>query len=86
MLSIKVDRRCDLEKLTDKQKNILWFIKWHNEQHGYPPTLQEIANQFGMRWRHAVLSHLIALEKKGYIKREKNRSRAITILSKEADL
>ena len=68
-----------MEKLTKKQTNILNFIKDFILKNGYPPTIREIGDQFGVYIR-AAQDHLKALEKKGYIVREKGKTRSICLL------
>ncbi len=70
-----------MKPLTDKQKNVLKLIAEKIKDAGYPPTLQELADELGVRSKNAVLKHLTALEKKGYIgKREGGAARGIRIL------
>jgi repressor LexA len=70
-----------MRPLTDKQKTVLRIIAEKVKEVGYPPTLQELADELGVRSKNAVLKHLNALEKKGYIgKREGGAARGIRIL------
>lgn len=70
-----------MKSLTDKQKNVLKLIAEKVNEVGYPPTLQELADALGVASKNAVLKHLNALEKKGYIgKREGGAARGIRIL------
>ncbi|MFQ5706576.1 MAG: transcriptional repressor LexA, partial [bacterium] len=70
-----------MKALTQKQKNVLKLIAQKVKEVGYPPTLQELADALGVRSKNAVLKHLTALEKKGYIgKREGGAARGIRIL------
>lgn len=66
-------------KLTDRQKEILDFIQKFINENGFPPTLREIASNFGMASTFGVKRHLDALKKKGYLKIESFASRAITL-------
>ncbi|MBL8022426.1 MAG: transcriptional repressor LexA [Leptospirales bacterium] len=72
-----------MRELTEKQNAILSFIQQYLQAQGYPPTIREIARKFEITAKGAY-DHMKALEKKGYIKTEKNRSRAMEIL-KDAD-
>jgi repressor LexA len=72
-----------MRELTEKQNAILGFIQDYIREQGYPPTIREIARRFKITAKGAY-DHMKALEKKGYIKTEKNRSRAMEIL-KSAD-
>ncbi|MFQ5606167.1 MAG: LexA family protein, partial [bacterium] len=70
-----------MKPLTDKQKNVLRLIAEKAMEVGYPPTLQELADELGVASKNAVLKHLTALGKKGYIgKREGGAARGIRIL------
>jgi repressor LexA len=65
------------ERLTERQREILQFISASIDERGYPPTLREIGEHFGIRSTNGVNDHLKALEKKGYLKREDLKSRAM---------
>ena len=67
-------------QLTDRQEEILNFINSYREINGYPPTIREIARQFGMSSTFGVKKHLDALVKKGYLHIESNASRGISTL------
>lgn len=54
-------------KLTDKQAAILKFVRQSLKKRGYPPTRQEIADEFGFSSPNAADSHLRLIELKGYI-------------------
>lgn len=66
--------------ITDRQQEILSFIESFTKRSGYPPTMREIAKEFGLTSTNGVKRHLQALEKKGYIATESNASRAISVL------
>lgn len=63
--------------LTDQQSKVLAFIV--DNQALYSPTVREIARRFGFRSPNGVTCHLIALERKGYVKRH-NTARGIEVL------
>ena len=65
--------------LTDKQDRILKFIVEYVGDKGYPPSIREIGNAFGISSLRGVTVHLDALERKGYIKRA-STSRSITVI------
>ena len=71
--------------LTDRQREILGFIVRYISRHEYPPTLREMAEELGCTSSRAALSHLGALERKGYIKRKLNVARGIRILKHEQE-
>jgi repressor LexA len=65
------------ESLTQRQQEILDFISASISERGFPPTLREIGEHFGIRSTNGVNDHLKALEKKGYLTREDLKSRAM---------
>lgn len=67
--------------LTKRQQDILDFIESFMEERGYPPTLREIGNQFGISSTNGVRVNLAALEKKQYIRRRPWLSRGIEVVS-----
>jgi repressor LexA len=68
-----------MRKLTPRQQEIYEYLEDHLREHGYPPTLREICANFGMKSTRAASDHLIAIERKGYITRTKDRSRGIEL-------
>lgn len=67
------------EPMTPKQREIFDFLCRHVRERGYPPSYEEIAEQFGFASPNAVTGHLKALERKGFIRRsEKSRALEIT--------
>lgn len=68
-----------LQGLTEIQKKILDFLIEQRVK-GIPPTLAEIAANFGYKNRSTVQQHLEALEKKGYIRRNPKISRSIEVI------
>jgi len=66
-----------MQGLTKRQKLVLDFIQKCIENRGYPPTLREIGAQMGINSTNGVNDHLHALERKGYLKREEMKSRAL---------
>jgi len=66
-------------ELTQRQQDVLDFIRDRIESRGYGPTVREIGLQFGISSPNGVMCHLKALEKKGLIIREPNMSRAIQL-------
>ncbi len=68
-----------MKGLTLKQQQVYTYLEKYTLEQGYPPTVREIGASFGITAKGAY-DHLKAIEKKGYIKCEKNRSRAIELL------
>jgi len=72
-------------KLTDRQEEILSFIRQFTNETGYPPTLREIGKHFQISSTFGVKRHLEALVKKGFINIESNASRGISFIKKNDD-
>jgi repressor LexA len=66
-----------MEELTERQKQILDFIVRETESRGFPPTIREIGEQMEIRSTNGVNDHLKALERKGYLLRGEQQSRAL---------
>ncbi len=73
----------DLEDLTDRQESIFRFIRQEIAARGYPPSVREIGEAVGLKSPASVHSHLKTLEKKGYIRRDPEKPRAIEVLIKK---
>lgn len=73
-------------KISDKQREILEYIKQEILQRGYPPAVREICEAVHLRSTSSVHSHLETLEKNGYIRRDPTKPRAIEILDDEFNL
>jgi repressor LexA len=71
--------------LTKRQREILSFLGSYDEANGYAPSFEEIAEQFNYNSLATVHEHLTNLERKGYIRRHYNESRAIEILPSDAN-
>ena len=65
--------------LTDRQQDILAFIRESMVKEGYPPTVREIGSHFGILSTNGVVGHLRALEQTGAITREPAISRGICL-------
>lgn len=65
------------DQLTSRQREILDFISASINERGFPPTLREIGEHFQIRSTNGVNDHLKALEKKGHLRREDLKSRAM---------
>ncbi len=61
--------------LTKRQSDILGFIQKALSQSGYPPTIREIAAHFKIKSARTVFDHIVSLEKKGYVKRDRGKRR-----------
>lgn len=67
-------------KITEKQKEILEFVKEQILNKGYPPAVREICEAVHLKSTSSVHSHLETLEKNGYIRRDPAKPRAIEIV------
>ena len=74
------DTRDTRDRLSHCQRQVFEFIRSHIAGKGYPPTLREIGSALGVSSTNGVADHLRRLEKKGYIAREPNASRAIRLV------
>ena len=69
-----------MEKLTDRQQDILQIIKKLTAKKGYPPTVREIGEEAKLHSPATIHFHLMQLVKKGYISKEDGSNRTIEIL------
>lgn len=72
-----------MSKLSKRQQLILDFIKKEVREKGYPPSVREIGQAVGLASSSTVHGHLSRLEKKGYIRRDPTKPRAIEILDED---
>ena len=70
----------DRRKISDKQQQILDFMKDEILSKGYPPSVREICEAVHLKSTSSVHSHLETLEKYGYIRRDPTKPRAIEIV------
>lgn len=71
--------------LRPRQRQVLELIKQAVATRGYPPSVREIGHQLGLRSPATVHSHLTALVKAGFIRRDSTKPRAIEVIGFEAD-
>lgn len=67
-------------KITDKQREILEYMKNQIINRGYPPSVREICEAVHLKSTSSVHAHLEALERNGYIRKDPTKPRAIEIL------
>ncbi len=72
------------KELTEKQQMVLQYIREKIAESGFPPTIREIGDRFGITVKGAY-DHIKAIEKKGYIKTFQNKSRAIVVTDEIPD-
>ena len=73
-------------KISEKQREILEYIKQEILQRGYPPAVREICEAVNLKSTSSVHSHLETLEKNGFIRRDPTKPRAIEILDDDFNL
>jgi repressor LexA len=73
-------------KITEKQREILEYIKKEILNKGYPPTVRDICEAVQLKSTSSVHSHLETLEKNGYIRRDPTKPRAIEIVDDNFNL
>jgi repressor LexA len=66
--------------ISRRQEQILDYIKAETETQGYPPSVREIGRAVGLKSTSTVHGHLAQLERKGYIRRDSSKPRAIEML------
>lgn len=73
-------------KITEKQMQILEYIKNEILSSGYPPTVREICDAVGLKSTSSVFAHLEKLENNGYIRRDPTKPRAIEVVDDNFNL
>ena len=67
-------------KITNKQREVLEYLKQHVLQKGYPPSVREICDAVGLKSTSSAHAHLESLERNGYIRKDPTKPRAIEIV------
>ena len=70
--------------LTDRQQQILAFVRQAVRERGYPPSVREIGNAVGLRSTSSVHHQLQILQREGYLRRDLSRPRAIEVRQDDA--
>lgn len=70
--------------LTKRQHEIYEYVRGFLDEQGYAPSLEEIAEHFGLSSVATVHEHLENLQSKGMLRRDPNRSRAVELVRREA--
>lgn len=65
--------------LTPKQKQVFEFVKKYSKKHQFAPSLKEIGKHIGVTSPATVHQHLATLQSKGFLQREKNQPRSMTV-------
>ncbi|GIP53644.1 MULTISPECIES: transcriptional repressor LexA [Paenibacillus] len=72
-----------MSKVSSRQQAILEFIRNEVRMKGYPPSVREIGEAVGLASSSTVHGHLDRLEKKGFIRRDPTKPRAIELLGQD---
>ncbi|WP_245851981.1 transcriptional repressor LexA [Mobilicoccus massiliensis] len=81
MEKVRTIRHRDTPGLTPRQRKVLDFIRVSVDSRGYPPSLREIGEAVGLTSPSSVAHQLSALERKGYLRKDPNRPRALEIVA-----
>jgi repressor LexA len=79
------DGPADADGLTVRQRKVLEVIRDSVERRGYPPSMREIGEAVGLTSTSSVAHQLSTLERKGYLRRDPNRPRAVEVRDPHAD-
>jgi repressor LexA len=74
------------DRLTPRQRRVLETIRDSVERRGYPPSMREIGEAAGLASPSSVSHQLAALERKGYLRRDPHRPRAIEVVAPDASV
>jgi repressor LexA len=74
-----LDDSAGIDSLTPRQRRVLEVIREWVERFGYPPSVREIGEAVGLTSTSSVAHQLRALERKGYLRRDPNRPRAVGV-------
>lgn len=69
--------------LTERQRQVLQYIKDEIRAKGYPPSVREIGEAIGLSSSSTVHGHMARLEEKGFIRRDPTKPRAIEVLDED---
>jgi SOS-response transcriptional repressor LexA len=71
-----------IRPITEAQTKVLLFISKHIDEKQYPPSYRDISNELQFASTNAVTNHLQSLAKKGFIKTERGKARALVLTDK----
>ncbi|WP_103503153.1 MULTISPECIES: transcriptional repressor LexA [Streptomyces] len=75
--------RADSSGLTDRQRRVIEVIRDSVQRRGYPPSMREIGQAVGLSSTSSVAHQLMALERKGFLRRDPHRPRAYEVRGAE---
>jgi repressor LexA len=67
------------QTLTARQREVLEIIEQHMRERGYPPSVREIGEAVGLTSPSTVHAHLAALQRRGYLRRDPTKPRALEV-------
>jgi repressor LexA len=67
------------QTLTPRQREVLVIIEQHMRERGYPPSVREIGEAVGLTSPSTVHAHLAALQRRGYLRRDPTKPRALEV-------
>ena len=67
------------QSLTARQREVLEIIEQHMRERGYPPSVREIGDAVGLTSPSTVHAHLAALQRRGYLRRDPTKPRALEV-------
>src|SRR3954447_6878914 len=73
------DGPADETGLTPRQRRVLEVIRESVERRGYPPSMREIGEAVGLTSTSSVAHQLASLQRKGFLRRDANRPRAVEV-------
>lgn len=79
-----VKAKGNIRPITEAQTRVLLYISTHIDEKKYPPSYRDISAHLEFASTNAVTNHLDALEKKGFIKTERGKARALVLTDKAA--
>ncbi|MGE5578571.1 MAG: transcriptional repressor LexA [Bacillota bacterium] len=74
-----------MSKLTDQQSKVLEVIRESIRETGYPPSVRELGERLGLKSTATVHTHLRNLERKGFLKRVAQKSRAFNVVEEQPE-
>ena len=74
------DGPADASGLTSRQRLVLEVIRDSVERRGYPPSMREIGEAVGLTSTSSVAHQLATLQRKGFLRRDANRPRAVEVM------
>jgi len=69
-----------MQALTPRQAEVWTFLQSYIAEHGFSPTYREISAHFDLSSANAAVCHILAMEKKGWLKRTAKTSRSFVLL------